>query len=151
MKSTNFDDNISADFTFDVQQSIRILSELSGASTDAEILVNFKKNNINYVDAKKILIFLPIAFCRRLLQDRVWDDTYYEINKEKTFSERKFSETNSYIMTWQVVDKYFSNKPISDVILKIAGRSSEFHTINELLNSGGKLEDIKLTSVYIVW
>jgi hypothetical protein len=99
------------------------------------------ENGIDLNSAKKIIIFLPIAFCRQLLPNLAWKDEYYD----STGAVRRFTQTEPYTTLWKVTSSYFSNHPDRNVILKIGGRSPEFHVINNLLNAGGNLEEIELT------
>jgi len=55
------------------------------------------------------------------------------------------------LVVWEEVSKYFSDAPQKDTVLKIAGRASEFHVLNHLLNEGGKMEDVKFTRMQITW
>ncbi len=58
---------------------------------------------------------------------------------------RNFSETPAYQLILLEVDRYFGTQPGRENVLKLAGRSSEFHVINDTLNKGWELDDIRLT------
>jgi hypothetical protein len=145
------EDETSTNYIANIKKAIEIVGKQEGSSTDEMILQLFDENNIERIDANKIIVFLPIAFCRRLLPNLDWIDEYFENDGTLGASKKTFSQTTPYILIWEEVSKYFSDKPQRDVILKIAGRSSEFHAINDLLNAGGKLEDIKLSPMRILW
>ena len=151
MNERNETGGLSSYFLLNIKKAIELFDELEGTSTDEEVLQAFYENDIDRFDAIKIIIFLPIAFCRRLLPDLKWRDEYFESDRFGKTKEMKFSQTTTYTLIWEEVSKYFSIAPQKDVIIKIAGRSSEFHAISDLLNAGGKLEDIKLTPMQIIW
>jgi hypothetical protein len=152
MKTTDSKNEISPAFQENVRKSIAIIGGLDGSVEDKEILHLLIANFIDADDAGKIVVFLPIAFCRQLLPNFNWKDIYYEKDERNGgILKRNFSTTVAYTLTYHEVSRYFSNSPDKDLILKIASRSSEFHAINELLNRGGKLEDITLTPMQTVW
>jgi hypothetical protein len=47
-------------------------------------------------------------------------------------------------------EKYWNDTPNNEWILNIAGRSAEFHAINQLLNDGGRLEDVQISESYVL-
>jgi hypothetical protein len=56
---------------------------------------------------------------------------------------------------WSAAYNFAANEvrrgiPHSD-LLAIAGRSAELQAINELLNEGSKLADVKLTAPFLAW
>lgn len=144
--------SISPELVENIRKAISILSNIDGSSDD-EMIKAFCENGINKVDAKTIITFLPIAFCRRLLLGELkFEDDFVAIDQEtRKWTRGKLSKTPQYLLVWNETETYFSSKPGGENILKIGGRSSEFHVINELLNHGGKLEEIKLTPLYISW
>lgn len=149
---TKDEGSVSPYFLENVKKAIEIIGGMEGTVEDDEIIDALMSNSIDPIDANKILVFLPIIFCRRILPNLHWPDEYVETNLfTKKIKTNKFSQTIPYTLIWQEVDRYLSNNPQRDIIFKIGGRSSEFHTINHLLNAGGKVEDIKLTPMVISW
>ena len=144
---------ISPELVENVRKAISILANREGRSDDEAILEAFYETGINTVDAKTIITFLPIAFCRLLLLGKLtFQDDFIVIDREtRKLTRGKFSKTPPYLLMWNETEKYFSSNPGGENILKIGGRSSEFHAVNELLNRGGKLEGIKFTPLYISW
>jgi hypothetical protein len=143
---------MSPSFTENIRKAIAILAELDGQSKDPTVLQAFEGGGIAEGDAKLILIILPIAFCRRLLPAVNWIDDYNELVKQgQPAIKRKFSQTAAYLKAWEEANTCFQNHPGRETILKIAGRSAEFHAINELLSRGGKLEEIQMVPMTIVW
>lgn len=140
---------LSPDFPLFVKKSISILGQLNPAS-DNEIALNLLVDNgINEKEAIEIIIFLPICFCRQFLKDINWPDSYILINN-KSQTEIKYSNTESFCLIERETKQYFKNKPSHDVILNIVSRSSEFDAINKLLNNGGNFKDIVLTKTAIM-
>jgi hypothetical protein len=117
-------------FTSNIDIAIETIIEKEGSAPDEEILkALFSKMSRN--DALEILIFLPIAFCRLLLPNIDFLDEYYEFTYGETGQRlRIFSETIPYNIVLASAARYFSARPRGENILKIAGRSSEFHAIN---------------------
>ena len=52
----------------------------------------------------------------------------------------------------KVTQDYFTTKPEKETVMKIAGRSAEYHAMNQLLleNPTARIEDIKLTETVII-
>lgn len=138
------------DFAGQVKKAITLLGNNETSLDDKHVLELFISNGIGYKEANEILLFLPIAFVRHLLPNLKWHDTYNEFINDKKQTERKYGETKSFQIIWDVTKNYFQNSPQTDTILKIGGRSAEFHVINQFLNDGEKLEDIQLTKTMII-
>ena len=132
------------------QKAIQILSENDSSIGDEEIMKLFSKDGISQNNGIEILIFLPIAFLRQWLSPLNWQDTYKEIINNNEPVEKKFSETVSFQVIWEVTKNYFQGAPQSDTILKIATRSSEFDAINQFLNDGGEVKDIEFAQTVIL-
>ena len=131
--------------------AIQTIIEKLGAASDEEILTALCAQ-MQKSDAIEIFIFLPIAFCRLLLPNIDFLDEYYEDNRDDNGQKlRKFSETESYLVVLDSSSRYFLSQPTSENILKIAGRSGEFHAINNLLNKGNKLENLRMTRMCLIW
>ena len=144
------EEKISAEFSDNVKSAIEILSNTQGDLTDRQAVQLLYSQGIEYADAEIIAIFLPIAFCRLMLPNFEWKDEYFEFNNSNPGGTLKmFSKTEPYSVVYATVKAFFQTKPSSGVVLKIAGRSSEFHAINKLLLEGHKLEEIKLTPIHI--
>ena len=146
----NSKETLSFDFARQVQKAIELLSNNSGSLTDQEVVQLLTDNGISYNEAIEILLFLPIAFVRHWLPNLKWHDTYIEFINEKKQIEKKYSETKSFQIIWEATKDYFQNSPKSDTIIKVGGRSAELHSVNQLLNDGGKLEDIELSKTVII-
>lgn len=117
---------------------------------DNDVLWLLINNGISLDDTIDIPTFLPIAFTRTLFPKANWLDTYLE-HDGHIFTSRRFSETKSYELMKLAVERFFKSDPCPETIIKIAGRSSEFHAMNRLLleNPDAKIEDIQFTETVI--
>lgn len=141
---------LSIAFAGQVEYAIKLLSKKESSITNEQVLTLFNDHKIARKESVEIFFFLPIAFVRHLLPDINWPDSYKELIDGKKFIGRKYSTTTSFQIIWEVTAAWFRDSPNNDIILKIAGRSAEFHAINELLLNGGKLKDIKVTETVII-
>jgi hypothetical protein len=90
--------------------------------------------------AERLLIFLPMAFTRRLLPDVSYQDRLVTPDGPVDLSaERVF-----------VAAAGRAHRASRGEVARIAVRSSEFNAINNLMNGGSKLPDIRLTEVALV-
>ncbi|CAM1371646.1 hypothetical protein TPENAI_61174 [Tenacibaculum litopenaei] len=135
---------------YKIQLAIDLLADYKGLMTYDKIMGLFKNNGINFPLINNIYIFLPIVFCRRMLPNVNFPDSYIE----KLSSEQEIKK--SYLMNdyYNIIDisvrDYINKGADSETILKIASLSSEFNAINEVLMNGGKLEDVNLTETVIL-
>jgi translation initiation factor RLI1 len=148
-KSVSLQETLPANFSEQVQKAIKLLGE-EGRLENEDVLTLFTSNGIGKTAAVELLLFLPVAFVRRLLPDLKWHKTYIEYVSDKTQIERTYEETASFQTISEITEHYFQNSPQQDVVLKIAGRSAEFNAINELLKDGGKLEDVEISKTVFI-
>lgn len=143
---------VSSDFKKNTQKAINLLLNSDNYLTDEMILDLFQKNGINKIDSIEILLFLPVAFMRKLYDHLKWHDTYMELDDENNQVEKRYADHLPYRIIWQETEEYFRNLPVSKDILKIAGRSAEFNGLNSILlqNPEMKAEDIILSNIFIV-
>ena len=143
---------LSPEFPANVKKAILLLASAATSPTDEDFLKSLADSGISDKEATEILLFLPIAFVRHLLPNLKWHDTYNEFVTDKKHLEKKYSETDSFQIIWDVTNNYFKNSPAPDSIIKIAGRSAEFHVINKLLldNEDINIDEIKITKTTII-
>lgn len=141
-----------SEFHSDVKKSIKLIASLNKSPKDEELLELFNENGINENHAFEILTFLPIAFVRKMLPKMNWRENYIEQLSDKKQQSKQFSENQFYSIIESETKVYFGNKPESEVILKIAGRSAEFKVINDLLlkNEKADITEIKFTENIII-
>lgn len=145
--------DLSADFDDQVRKAILLIenNDTIDINTDEAFLNYLIENGIQKSDAIEILLFLPIAFIRRVLPDFKWPDTYIEFVRKNKQVEKRYNETLSYQSIWQITTKYFEN-PNKDTVFKIAGRSAEFNVLNNVLNNhpDTKLEDVVISKTVLL-
>lgn len=148
----NKQSNLSTDFSNQTHKAINLLSEHEGLHDDKEAIKLLIDNNIEEIEAREIITFLPIAFIRHWLSSIKWSDSYGEAIDGNEIVKKKYSETESYLIIEEVTSNYFKHTPKKETIFKIAGRSAEFNAINHLLlnNPKNKIEDIQLSDRIII-
>jgi len=138
------------DFNTSVRKSIDLLGAF-GKSMDDKLAINFLvEHGIPKSDAIEIFLLLPVAFCRKLLPTVKWQPYYIE-EKGKKRVEKRFSENPQYAIIENETFVYWNTIPKKEEILSIAGRSPEFKAINDLLLKGGRLEDIKMSKLILIY
>lgn len=144
--------DVSSKFRVSVQKAITILLNSNNSPTDEMVLELFQKKGISEVDSVEILLFLPIAFLRRLYDHLKWHDSYFEFDNKNNQVEKKFADSISFQIIQEETDKYFQNLPVSVNITNIAWRSAEFNALNDILlkNPDLKAEDVLLSKTFIV-
>ncbi len=141
--------DLSASFHDHVREAIRLFSEMNADVDDAVVIHRLKDRGMNETEAREILIFLPIVFVRFWLPGVRWHDFYYEVNGSGEIR-REYADDIAFGIVHEVAGEYFRNGPVPETIIKIGGRSAELNVINQLLQAGGKLEDVTLTPSYII-
>lgn len=143
---------VSSNFRGNVRKAISIILLAPESATDKDILELFEQKGIARADSIELLIFLPIAFLRKLFDVLKWHESYFELDHQNNQVEKKFTDSVSFQIVWQETEKYFQHLPISKEVMKIAARSAEFNVINDLLlqNPETKAEDIVLSKLFIV-
>ena len=133
-----------------VKMSIQIIGNDLKNMENEELHNHLIKKGIPEFEAGEIIIFLPTAFCRKLLPQLNWLSEYYDYYSDKKQIKRKYRENQRYVIMEEETNNYWNQNPNNEEIIKIAGRSSEFDAINQMLNAGGKLENVKLTEAYVI-
>jgi len=141
---------MNTELIFKIDLAIKLLTDFKGPMVYDKIIGLFKENGITQSLADDIYIFLPIVFCKKLLPDVKFPDSYYQQNSSGEKQKKMYDENIIYKAIEHSSNTYFKNSPDSEMILKIASLSAEFNVINNLLMEGGKLEDVKLTETVIL-
>ncbi len=141
-----------SEFHSDVKKSIKLIGSLNESLEDEKLLELLNQSGIKENDAIEILTFLPIAFVRKMLPEMNWPKNYVEQLSDKKQQKKEFSENQLYSIMEYETKNYFGNKPESDVVIKIAGRSAEFKVINDLLlkNVNADITEIRFTENVII-
>ncbi len=145
------DFELPSNFAKQINAVFPLLGGVGKTMEDKELLDYLLKNEIDYISAKEIIIFLPIAFARCLLTNINWPETYLENSLKPTPVLKVYNETESYLRILQETKEYLKNEPDSEVFLNIAGRSSEFRIINQVLldNPETEIDDIQISETII--
>ena len=146
----NINNEISSKFREWVIKSINLIGVQGREMENDELYEFLIKNGIPEIDAGEIIIFLPPAFCRKLLPEIKWQPNYIDYYSNEKQVKRKYSENKRYVIIEQETENYWNAFPSNEVVLNIAGRAAEFKAINQMLNNGGKLEDVELAESYVI-
>jgi hypothetical protein len=113
----------------------------------AEILIS---NGVNEEIAWKIIYFMPVAFNRVMFASEKMNfpNTYISLVDDNIQIENSFTEEEIFNQSILLAQSKIGNMS-GDKWLSVAGRSAEFHVINELLKSGSQLKDVKFTNMII--
>ncbi|WP_075344635.1 hypothetical protein [Tenacibaculum agarivorans] len=141
-----------SEFQSEVKTSISLIGNLKESLEDEKLSSFLSQNGIKKSNAIEIVIFLPIAFVRKMLPNVNWPENYIEQLSDKKQRTKSFAENGFYKIIKKETDNYYAGKAESEVILKIAGRSAEFKVINDLLfkNEKADISKIKLTENIII-
>jgi hypothetical protein len=148
MSEKETQNSIPKNFNLWVRKSIGLLGSLGKIMENesaSELLIG---HGIPEDEVIEIVLFVPIAFCRKLLPQVKWHQEYIEFENNNSI-EKLYSKNPRYLIIDNEVNLYWRNQPKKEVILNVAGRSAEFKAINELLLKGGRLEDIQVTKVVV--
>ena len=114
-----------------------------------KLLELFIANGIPETDAVEIVLFLPVAFCRKLLPQIKWHNHYVDFYSENKQIKRLYKDNPRFIGTQVETDEYWSSIPDNEIVLNIAGRSADFKAINGLLMGGSRLENIEVSENFV--
>jgi hypothetical protein len=127
---------------FDAAVEVGVAAFCAGQEppNDDEVWERLTGAGVEPLLAERLLIFLPMAYTRRLLPDVSYQDRLVTPGGMVNLSaERVF-----------VAAAGRAQQASRAEVGRIAVRSSEFNAINKLLNDGSKLPDIRLTEVALV-
>jgi hypothetical protein len=124
------------------------------ADGDPAIVEAMRCEGVDGTLARELLAFVPLAFCRALFPEpQEIFQPHYDVHDPETDqwqyglplkSQPVYQAAHDLALQWRR-----EGKP-GKAFLAIAGRSAEFRAINELLNEGSKLEDIRCTAPLII-
>lgn len=133
------------------EKAIEFIGRDSKNMENEELLDYLISKGIPDFEAGELIIFLPIAFIRKMLFEVKWLPNYYDVYSEKKKIKRKYSDNMRYKIIERETERYWNSASYNEYVLNIAGRSAEFHAINDLLlNHGEKLVDMELTETCII-
>ncbi len=115
-------------------------------SEDIEIFNILILQGIDKNIAKKIIQFVPLAFCRVILESSgIVFSNYYQVSEYNgEISELRPLQDEEVFNEAIAIAIANSSSLCGDELLVIAGRSAEFNVINELLNEGAFMNELEL-------
>ncbi|PHR35232.1 MAG: hypothetical protein COA38_02785 [Fluviicola sp.] len=149
-KSRRNNQCITDQFSNSIQAIIAQIDKIDSAIDDDGFYDIIQKNTSNSFESNEIYIFLPIAFIKAWIPLIEWKDEYFEQEKNGSKTSKKYNNNEAYLKINELVEQYFNVNPKRNSIIQIAGRSAEFHAINQLLNDGGAIEDVKIVTTTIL-
>lgn len=149
---TKSEDSMPIEFLRYTQQAIRLITESHGQLEDGQLLSLFEANGIPPKEAVELLLFLPQAFCRRLLSEVKWPDYYLEYISENKSVKYFYADNERYSIILAALQAYIADGFMQSDYYKIAGRSASFHALNQLMldNPGHKLAEALVTPETII-
>src|SRR5918993_4892405 len=127
------------EFNSYVKKSITLIGTKGQELEDDKLVELLVCNGIPEFDAIEIMLFLPVAFCRKLLPEVKWHPDYVDYYAENRQITRFYKDNPRYLIIQSETEKYWTLGPDKDIMLRVAGRSAEFKSINQLLVDGGQL------------
>ncbi len=151
--SVNRFDDVPSEFYHYAEQAINLITTGNGQLEDRQLLELFEKHGIPAKEAVELLLFLPPAFCRKLLPIINWPNYYFEYISAKKSLKRFYASNKRYMIIQSALQAYIDGDFIQSDYLKIAARSASFHSINQILldNPGRKITEIIVTPETVVY
>jgi len=101
--------------------------------------------------ASRIVEFLPIAYCRVLFLKSGVQFSNSFTRATSPLEIRSFSFVPEWVFFLAHAESEIRGGTTNEQILTVAGRSAEFHAINQLLDKGAELKNLVLTPVSLRW
>jgi hypothetical protein len=114
---------------------------------ESEIFQSFLTLGMDRKTAARLVVFLPMAYCYQMLPQVSFPGTFHlRLGDGHISEERLLSSEPLWVEVVEFVRADIKRGLSRNDILFVAGRSAEFRAINQLLEGGSKLEDIRLMS-----
>jgi hypothetical protein len=136
------------------QEDIKIVVECFIANprkNDDEITPILKAKGIDESFIPAYLLWIPMAFGRFMLRGEIQFPEHFQSFDPETekITRRAFSEHLLFQEATKYAETAVSNGLKGNDFLAVAGRSAEFHVINQMELSGSKIENIVLSEAHI--
>lgn len=131
----------------EVEAAVEVFLAHPHAEQDA-ILLALTTCGFSPWEAWRLNQFVPIAFYRVVMRPHgiEFEPTYLSIPRDaKQWERRLLADEPVYVAAIRVADRLRSAGATTEALLPVFGRSAEFAGINQLLNRGSQLRDIRLT------
>ena len=136
-----------------ISMAVAIFREFPDAS-DEEALRKLAAAGVECVVARRLVEFLPMAYCRLIPSDTgvTFSDRFRRKLADGSLSaERSLNSEPLWAETLSFAKSEKQGGVTGTALLAIATRSSEFDAANQLANQGSKLKDIVLTPTVFLW
>lgn len=131
------------------KEAIFLMGNDSVNMNNEEVFKYMVSEGIPEFEAEEILLFLPVAFCRKMLPELDWSPHYFDSFSNGTKTKLKFENNARFQIMQEVTESIWDKISDEKFTLNIVGRSSEFNAINQLLHNGGSLEDISVITMQV--
>jgi hypothetical protein len=101
--------------------------------------------------AARMVEFLPIAYCRVLLLNSGVQFSNSFVRAASPLKIQSLSCEPVWIPFLAYAESEIRGGTARREMLMIAGRSAEFHAINQMLNQGAELKNVTLTTISLLW
>ena len=135
-----------------IARTVPILRDSPNLS-DESIYHKLLEAGIEQQLAARLVELLPIAYCRVTMSNSGirFSKTFRRKLADGSVQEREFSSEP----VWDAANRFARAEIAKGVprkdLLNIAARSAEFHAINQLLNQGSKMTNVRLTAPLFTW
>ena len=128
-----------------VRKAIGLIVDPATRSLDGHNLVlHMESSGIPAYEASELVLFIPTAFCRKMLHQVEWPDSYVDLYEGGKEVRQLYSENLRYQVIAEEAETYWEQSPGRDAVLALVCRSSEFQALDKMLHDGGQLENAKV-------
>lgn len=139
-----------AEFLQYTEKAIRVVTSSNGQLEDEELIALFIEQGIPYKECIELILFLPSAFCRHMLPQVDWPNYYCEQLSSNNTLEIRYADNLRYQVIKTALSDFLKSSFTQEDFLKIAGRDAAFKSINQLLNAGGKIENVLVSPDIVI-
>lgn len=136
-----------------ISRAVAIFREFPNAS-DEEVLRKLATAGVERVVARRLVEFLPMAYCRLIFSDTgvTFSDRFQRKLADGSLSaEQPLGSEPLWAEALSFAKSEKQGGVTGAALLAIAARSSEFDATNQLAKQGSKLKDIILTPTVFIW
>jgi hypothetical protein len=136
-----------------ISKAIAVIRD-SPSSDDVEVYRKLVGEGIEPLLAARLIEFLPMAYCRLLLES---SGVRFSENYQRKLSDGRIPQEQALISlpVWNAMMAFGRDEIRRGLspkdLLAVALRSAEFQAVNRLLNKGSKLSDLVLTPTLLTW
>lgn len=134
---------------FEIDEVLSCLVE-NETKEDKEILNILSEKGFEDELVYYIMVFSSVYLARKLFS-KVKCSEYYNVLTKSTTEKSKYIDSEIFKQVKERLDVLLSNKELDESsIMKISGRSPEFHIANDLLVKGLDINGLELTPISII-